>query len=74
MKKLLKKKGDKMKIKGFLVEILLVCLTIINLIVLYKLNKNSAGMDFGVIVSMSVGGIFVILAALKERRNGEGKS
>lgn len=63
-----------MKIKGFLVEILLVCLTIINLIVLYKLNKNSAGMDFGVIVSMSVGGIFVILAALKERRNGEGKS
>ncbi|WP_273852060.1 hypothetical protein [Guptibacillus spartinae] len=63
-----------MKIKGFLVEILLVCLTIINLIVLYKLNKNSAGMDFGVIVSMSVGGIFVILAVLKERRNGEGKS
>jgi hypothetical protein len=73
MKKFRKEKGDKMKLKTYLVEILFIGLTTINILAIYHLNEKADGIDIEVIVSMSVGGMFVMLGMLRKKHKEEGR-
>ncbi len=52
---------------------LLMCLAMISLLSIYYIYKPSAGIAIEVMISMAVGGTFILLQCKGRSRSGEGK-
>lgn len=62
-----------MKVKSFLVIQLLICLAMMTTVATYFINNKTTELDIPVIVSMAVGGLFVMLGMLRKKHMGEGR-
>ncbi|WP_166000450.1 hypothetical protein [Bacillus sp. Cs-700] len=62
-----------MKLKSLLVILLFICLTTMSTAAIYFINNKTPGINIPVIVSMVVGGMFVILAMVRRKHKEEGR-
>ncbi|MGE6204442.1 hypothetical protein [Guptibacillus hwajinpoensis] len=59
--------------KNMLMIMFLMCLTIISLLSIYYIHKPSTGIAMEVMISMAVGGTFILLQCKGRSLSGEGE-
>ncbi|MGG1687254.1 MULTISPECIES: hypothetical protein [Bacillales] len=62
-----------MKGKAILFTALLMCITMMSLLSIYYIHKPSDGIAIEVMISMAVGGTFILLQCKGRGRSGEDK-
>ncbi|PFG12116.1 hypothetical protein [Bacillus sp. es.036] len=62
-----------MKLKSLLVILFLICMTTVTMATIYLIHNKTTELDIPVIVSMVVGGMFVILGMVRRKHKEEGR-